>query len=149
MISIHRISRANYLSPRTVHVNHGYRDGRTVSRLIHPIHPPVMANCATVKYVYQALSVFLIEETEKDIPKGLSMLDLKIIAMESHVGESIKVGHTKSTMISRNRAYENIASENGAAGSDQFAALNGIHRQDAKSQPSNAERFEGMDRRGN
>lgn len=45
----------------------------------------------TVKYIYQALTTFLVEETEKDIPKSLSALDLKMIAMESNVAESVKL----------------------------------------------------------
>ena len=58
-----------------------------------------------MKYIYQTLTTFLVEEAGKDIPKGLSILDLKMIAMESEAADSIKGGLTKDAFKLVNTAY--------------------------------------------
>ena len=51
-----------------------------------------------MKYIYQALTTFLLEESKKDIPKSLSALDLKMIAMESDAAEFSKGGLTNDVL---------------------------------------------------
>lgn len=58
-----------------------------------------------MKYIYQSLTTFLVEETRKGVPKGLSILDLKTIAMESDTTESIKGGLRKDPFKLVNTAY--------------------------------------------
>ncbi len=48
---------------------------------------------------------FLVEETGNGIPKGLSIMDLKTIAMESDAAESIKAGLRKDPFNMVNTAY--------------------------------------------
>lgn len=58
-----------------------------------------------MKHIYQSLTTFLVEETGKGIPKGLSILDLKTIAMESDAAESVKGGLRKDPFKLVNTAY--------------------------------------------
>jgi len=51
------------------------------------------------------LTTFLSEETGKNTPKGLSILDLKTIAMESDAAESVKGGLRKDPIKLVNTAY--------------------------------------------
>lgn len=58
-----------------------------------------------MKYIYQSLTTFLVEETGKGIPKGLSIMDLKTIAIESDAAETIKVGPRKDAFKLVDTAY--------------------------------------------
>lgn len=85
-------SLAIYLTIRILLEKYGRQSGRIVREQRHSVRGMCVAHYKIVKYIHRVVATYLTEETEKDVPKGLSMVDLKLIAIEANAVETSKVG---------------------------------------------------------